>query len=87
MVEKLKGSLPWIILAVLLVIPLYAVSAAFAIRSGVFDINKDISSDEYKALWAFIASGIATTATLVGLLLTRAHNQRTLALQKDIENR
>lgn len=85
---RLGGFLPWVALTILLVVPLYAVSAAFAIRSGVFDLkDKQISPDEYKALWAFIASGLATTATIVGLLFTRAHNRRALAVQEDIEAR
>jgi hypothetical protein len=58
------------------------------IRSGVFDLKeRDISADEYKAVWAFIAAGVGTVATIVGFLLTSAHNQRTLAFQEDIEAR
>jgi hypothetical protein len=58
-------------------LPLYAISAAFAVRSGIFDLSdKNVSAEEYKALWAFLASGFATAITLIGLLLTRSHNER-----------
>jgi hypothetical protein len=78
MLSKLKASMPWLTLFAFLLLPLYAISAAFVIRSGVFNLeDRSISPDEYKALWAFIASGLATAATVVGLLFTRAQNQRT----------
>jgi len=41
----------------------------------------------YKALWAFIASALATSVTLVGLLVGKAQNDRTLAFQHDVETR
>ena len=85
--EKVRRAAPWIALSILLLLPLYVLSTAFAIRSGVLDLNrKSITADEYKAMWAFLASGLATAATIIGLLLTRSHNARTLAFQKDVEN-
>jgi hypothetical protein len=86
--EKLRRAAPWIALSVLLLLPLYVLSTAFAIRSGVLDLGKrNITADEYKAMWAFFASGLATAATIIGLLLTKSHNDRTLAFQSEIENR
>jgi hypothetical protein len=74
----LKAALPWVLLSVLVLIPLYAISAAVAIRSGLFNLdNKEISGEEYKALWALVGSGLATAATVIGLLITRTNNQRT----------
>jgi len=62
---------PWLALVVLLLVPLYAVSTALVIRSGLFDPqDRSISDEEIKALWAFIAAGLATGGTVVGLLLT-----------------
>jgi hypothetical protein len=83
----LKAVGPGIALFLFLLVPLYAVSIAFGIRTGIFDLrDRTIGDEEFKALWAFIASGLATAATIIGLLLTRSHNNRTLALQQDIEN-
>jgi hypothetical protein len=76
--NRFRAAMPWILLSVLLLLPLYTVSAAFAIRSGILDLNdRSIDADEYKALWAFIGSGLATAASIVGILFTRAHNERT----------
>ena len=87
-VSRLKSLLPWAVFALLLVFPIYAISIAFMIRSGIFDLtDHSISADEYKALWAFIASGLATAATIVGVLLTNSHNRRILAFQEDLETR
>ena len=82
--SRIKELLPWIALTLFVILPLYSITVAFAVRTGVFNLkDRSITADEYEALWAFIASGIATTATVIGLLLTRTHNQRTLALQED----
>jgi hypothetical protein len=63
-------------------------SIAFAVRTGVFDLtDKTISDEELKALWAFIATGLGTAATIIGLLFTKSHNARTLALQAEAEKR
>lgn len=75
---KRTALILWLVFFLLLVLPLYAISVSFAIRSGLFNLRgRSISSDEYKALWAFIAAGLGTSATIVGLIFTRAHNQRT----------
>jgi hypothetical protein len=77
--RRWKLAAPWLSLIVLLLIPLYAVSAALIIRSGLFNLqDRSISGEEIKALWAFIAAGLATGGTVVGLLLTRSYNDRTL---------
>jgi len=68
----------WLILSLFFLLPLYALPVAFAYRSGVFNLqDKSISSDEFKAIWVFIGSGLATGATIIGLLFARSHNQRT----------
>jgi hypothetical protein len=88
MFAKLRSAAPWVLVIAFFLLPLYAITAAFTIRSGIFDLrDRTIGPDEYKALWAFIASGLGTAATIIGLLLARSHNLRTLALQADIENR
>jgi hypothetical protein len=54
-------------------------SGAVVIRSDLFDLQKGAIGDkEISAIWAFIASGLATGATIVGLLLTRSYNDRAL---------
>jgi hypothetical protein len=77
--RRWKLAAPWLSLIILLLVPLYAVSAALIIRSGLFNLqDRSISEAEIKALWAFIAAGLATGGTVVGLLLTRSYNDRTL---------
>jgi hypothetical protein len=78
MKATLRKWFPWFALLVFLLLPLYLVSIAFGIRSGMLDLTKkEISSAEYRAFWAFVASGLATAATLIGLLFTKTHNDRT----------
>jgi hypothetical protein len=76
--QELKSAVPWLALSVLLLI-LLGVSAAVAIRSNIFNFGMGISEGEYRALLVFIASGLGTAATAVGLLFTRSHNQETSA--------
>jgi hypothetical protein len=72
----------------LIVVPLYAIAVALVVRSGLFAPNRTaLSAEDVRALWAFIGSGVAASVTLVGLLFTRLHNERTLALQREAENR
>jgi hypothetical protein len=86
--NRARAAAPWLALAVLLIIPLYALTISFAIRSGIFDFSdRDISNEEFRGLWAFIAAGIGTAATIIGVLLTKSHNERTLAFQEDLEAR
>ena len=78
------GKAWWAVL-ILIALPLYAIAAALVIRSQVFDFgHTSLSTGDVQALWAFVASGVTASLTLVGLLFTRSHNRRTLALQ--IEN-
>jgi hypothetical protein len=77
--KKLRAAGPWVGLLLLLLLPIYVISAVFAIRSGLFDLrDRTISDSEIQAVWTLVASGIATAVTLIGLLLTRSHNQRML---------
>jgi hypothetical protein len=86
--DRAKALVPWLALAVLLVVPLYALAISFVVRSGIFDLrDRTISDEEFRTLWAFIAAGVGTAATIIGFLLTRSHNERTLAFQRDLEDR
>lgn len=81
------GKLWWTVL-ILIALPLYAITAALVIRSHVFAFGHgSLSTGDTRALWAFVASGVTASITLVGLLFTRSHNQRTLALQVEAERR
>jgi hypothetical protein len=76
---NLKAFAPWLGLVIFLLVPLYLVSASFAIRTGVFDLgDKSISNEEIQAVWTLVASGLATGASIIGLLLSRSHNERML---------
>jgi len=84
----LRGVAPWAALFLFVLVPLYVVTTFFGIRTGILDLNdRTISNEELKALWTFIASGFATAATIIGLLLTRSHNNRTLIAQKKADER
>jgi hypothetical protein len=79
------GKLWWTVL-ILIVLPLYALAVALVIRSHVFAFGHGtLSAGDVRQLWAFLASGVTASVALVGLLFTRSHNQRTLALQREAE--
>jgi hypothetical protein len=81
------GKLWWAVL-VLIALPLYAIAVALVIRSHVFAFGRGpLSSEDVRALWALVASGITASLTFTGLLFTRSHNRRTLALQIEAERR
>jgi hypothetical protein len=81
------GKAWWAVL-ILIALPLYAIAVALVVRSQVFAFGRSsLSTGDVQALWAFIASGVTASLTLVGLLLTRSHNRRTLALQIEAERR
>jgi hypothetical protein len=86
--QRLKAIAPGLALLIFLLVPLYAISIAFSIRTGIFNLSDHtIGAEEVKALWAFIASGLATAATIIGLLFRRSHDNRTLLAQKEADNR
>jgi hypothetical protein len=79
------GKAWWAVL-IFIALPLYAIAAALVIRSQVFAFGRgSLSAGDVQAVWAFVASGVTASLTLVGLLFTRSHNQRTLALQAESE--
>jgi hypothetical protein len=81
------GKAWWTVLT-LIVLPFYAIAIALVIRSKVFAFGRaSLSTGDVQALWAFVASGMTASLTLVGLLFTRSHNRRTLALQIEAERR
>ncbi len=71
---------------VLLVLPLYALTAVVVARSGILRLSGgDLTDEQFKSMWTFIASGLATCATVLAAILTKSHNDRSLALQADAE--
>lgn len=86
--NRVKAIMPWLLIGILFFIPVYSIGISFVVRSDAFNFSaRSISDAEVRALWAFVASGLATGATVIGLLFTRSHSQRTLAFQEDMENR
>lgn len=73
-------------LLALLVVVALLLMGFLVVRSKVFTGGPPDDAF-YKALWTFIASALATSATLVGLLFGKAQNDRTLAFQRDVEAR
>lgn len=85
-----RSGNPWIWVAffVLLILPLYAIAVSISIRSGLFRFDgKPLSNDQLKSAWTFLAAGLAASATVLGALLTKSHNDRTFALQRANEER
>ena len=82
------GRLTWLAFFLLVVLPLYAIAVGACIRSGLFRFNgASFNNDQLKAIWTFLAAGLATGATVLGALLTKSHNDRTLAFQSESEHR
>lgn len=82
------GRWIWVAFAALVVVPLYAVAVAAGIRSGIFRFGDGALTDvQTEALWAFVAAGTAAGATILAALLTKSHNDKTLALQTESEKR
>jgi len=67
----------------LLVLPLYALVITVVVRSGLWDLRGEpFSEEQFKALFLFLGAALGTTATVIGLLLTRASAERSLAQQQ-----
>lgn len=49
--------------------------------------RKGISDAQYKALWVFIGSALATSVTLISLLISKAQNERAFAFRQETEAR
>jgi hypothetical protein len=74
----------WVAYAVLVALPVYAIAVAMCIRSGIFAADpQPLNDEQFKALWTFVAAALATSATILGALLTKSHNDRTLAIQAE----
>jgi hypothetical protein len=81
-------SLPWIVLLILFILPLYALVGIALVRSGILSVRQTaVTEEQFKAIWTLIGALVAVAATLVGALFTRENNLRTLAMQEAIENR
>ena len=86
--RKPTGRWAWIAFFVLLVLPIYLVAVTVCIRSGLFHFaGGNLSADQYKALWSFLAAGLAAAATTLGALVAKAHNDRSFVLQTESEER
>jgi hypothetical protein len=88
--SKHRGSLRnlgWIVLALVVIGPIYLLGAAVAIRSHAFAITsqRPMTSADVRAVWGFLGASLAVSVTAMGLLFTRDHNQRTLTFQKESE--
>jgi len=74
---------PTLTFVVLVVVPVYALVAAVVIRSGLWHVHGSPFNDEqFKALLLFLGTALGTTATLIGLLITRSSAARSLLQQQ-----
>ena len=72
----------WVTFFVFVALPLYAIAITLLIRSGLFTLNGgSLSNDQLKAVWTFLAAGVAASATILGALLTKSYNDKSLASQ------
>jgi hypothetical protein len=84
--ESVKLVVPWLAFLVLFILPLYLITATILIRMDFFKFdNKTLGDEQIKALWAFVATGLGTAATITGALLTYQHNRRTQAIQSQAD--
>jgi hypothetical protein len=78
----------WSAFFLLVLLPLYGIATVVCIRSDLFRLNgASLSNDQFKAIWAFLAAGLATAATVLASILTRSHNIRALAFQAESSKR
>jgi hypothetical protein len=78
----------WAAFFLLVELPLYVIAAVVCIRSGLFRFDdKALTDEQLKSLWTFIGVGLAACATILGALLTKSHNDRTLVLESDANER
>jgi len=82
-----KQWIPALAFLVLLVLPLYALTVVVVVRSDILSSNGSFTDEQFKAMWTFIASGLATCATVLAAILTKSHNDRSLALQAEADSR
>jgi hypothetical protein len=86
--DRPSGRWIWVAFFLLVVLPLYAIATAVFIRARLFSFNNEaLNNDQLKAVWTFLAAGLAAGATVLGALLTKSHNDRTLAVQDENEQR
>lgn len=72
----------WVIFFLFVVLPLYVIAITVFVRSGLFRLKGgSLSNDQLKAVWTFLAAGLAASATILGALLTKSYNDRNLAAQ------
>jgi hypothetical protein len=79
----------WLAFGLFFVLPLYVLAVIVAIRTGVFHLagRSALSSTAVTAVWAFLAAGLGTLATAVGLLLTTAEQNRNFRFQQELAQR
>lgn len=73
---------------ILVLAPLYLIAASLIVRSSLLNYRGGpLSSQQVAAVWAFVGTSFAAGVSLLGLLLTYLHNERTDVLAKDAEDR
>lgn len=68
--------LPWVAVATLVVLPLFALAAIFSIRAGIWSVDGEVTAGQVTAVFAFLGVGLTATVTLVGALLTFESTRR-----------
>lgn len=73
----IRARWPYLALLVLIDLPLLLMAAFMAVRVGMFDQSEDgLSTDQLQVFMVFIGGALATSATVIGALLTDGHNRR-----------
>ena len=72
----------------LLVAPLYLLLISVVVRSDLLSTwEAPLTSDQFRALFAFLGVALGVVATTLGALLTKANNDRALAQKEESERR
>ena len=65
-----------------MILPIYVIATTLFVRSGLFRLHGgSLTNDQLKAVWTFLAAGLAASATILEALLTKSYNDRNLAAQ------
>jgi hypothetical protein len=88
--DRARRGTRWFIagFVLLVVVPLYLLMLSVVIRSDLLDLGgAPFTSDQFKALIAFLGVGVSATAAVLGVIVTKVTGDRTLAQEAEGQRR